>query len=610
MEPTRVELVWPGKSAAVERVALPFQIAETINRSRASRERLPSHVVAPTRPRADWANSLIWGENKRILASLIAGDPSIGLEPLAGKVDLIYIDPPFATGQDFSYQVRGGDETWQKKANLIEEKAYRDTWGKGMESYLQMMHERLTLARELLSPTGSMYLHCDPTASHYLKLLLDDIFGTDKLRNEIVWAYTRMSAGGQRQLSRAHDIVFWFSKTESWVFNVDEIRLPYGEGSRNREGYTLNRLGSGYSKEGVTQLNPLGKFPEDWVVIPYLRGNERVGYPTQKPEALLERVIKASSNEGDLVLDFFAGSGTTLAVAERLGRRFIACDQSRVAIAVTAERLKQGAVTRAMETEPYPDFTIEQWGIYEAARFAEAPPDEFRKFVLECYDARIPSADDGIHGYKGARARVPVWVGGPAIAATVTMDDVNAFAQAIARLPRYASDEGLRDGIMLAWGFSPGALNAAEELRGRGAAEIAFVRLEQVRIDSPSFRRHVASQSTDRGDYSNFLTFAQPPDVSFACRQLKPLRYAFDASDTKVYGSSAQEPNKPAEIINVQWDFNYDGRTFRAERRPWADRASLTAQHQFPRAGTYAVACKAQDDKGGEGMQIVKLEVS
>ena len=126
----------------------------------------------------EWTNKLIWGDNKYILASLLNGDSSIGLEPLAGKVNLIYIDPPFATGQDFSYQVRVGDETLEKEANLIEEKAYRDTWGKGMESYLQMMYERLILARELLSDTGSIYLHCDPTASHYLKLLLDDVIGT------------------------------------------------------------------------------------------------------------------------------------------------------------------------------------------------------------------------------------------------------------------------------------------------------------------------------------------------------------------------------------------------------------------------------------------------
>ena len=184
---TRTELVWPGKTSSTERVALPFQIAETINRSRASRESIFGQGE-PAGPTSDnWTNKLIWGDNKYILASLLNGDPSIGLEPLAGKVDLIYIDPPFATGQDFSYQVRVGDETWEKEANLIEEKAYRDTWGKGMESYLQMMYERLTLARDLLRENGSIYLHCDSTANAYLRLMLDSVFGSGQFRNEITW---------------------------------------------------------------------------------------------------------------------------------------------------------------------------------------------------------------------------------------------------------------------------------------------------------------------------------------------------------------------------------------------------------------------------------------
>ncbi len=133
---TRTELVWPGKTGVVERVALPFQIAETINHSRATREQSPMLAQGAALAGSEWKNKLVWGDNKYVLASLIEGDPSIGLEPLAGRVDLIYIDPPFATGQDFSYEVRVGDEEWEKEANLIEEKAYRDTWGKGIDSYL------------------------------------------------------------------------------------------------------------------------------------------------------------------------------------------------------------------------------------------------------------------------------------------------------------------------------------------------------------------------------------------------------------------------------------------------------------------------------------------
>ena len=310
-----------------------------------------------------------------------------------------------------------------------------------------------------------------------------------------------------------------------------------------------------------------------------------------------------------MVLDAFLGGGTTAVVAQRLGRRWIAMDQSRVAVAVTAERLKAAAVERGLEDAPIPDFTIEHWGVYEMERLSWMPPEQFRAFVLDCYDASVPSADEGVHGYKGARARVPVWVGPPELTATVDASDVNAFGQAIARLDRYRGEEGLRDGVMLAWGFSPGARRAAAELREREGVSLAFVRLEQVRIDSPAFRAHIARQSTERGDYSGFLTFVQPPLVGVAHRRMKPQHYEFDASDT-------QPQNSDAKIVNVQWDFDYDGATFRAARGEWFHRRGkggapvLDAQHTFPRAGPFRVACRVQDDKGGEGEWNGWIEVT
>ena len=572
----------PGFRDLYPIVNLPTQIAERV--------RFGAPDLDP--------NRLIWGDCLHVMRQL----PS-------ASVDLIYIDPPFFSNR--VYNVIWGDDN--------EERSFSDIWEGGMDGYLIWLNARLYEMKRLLKPTGSIYVHCDWHAGHYIKVEMDKIFGADNFRNEIVWGYAPQGNHPAYGFHRRHDVVFYYSRGKSprFIPQYGEINpstaKAYSRVDESGRRYLEVKSPTGKAYRSYLDENK-GRPVADWWVDIHSRGTsysskEWIGYPTQKPEALLERIINASSNEGDVVADFFIGGGTTAAVAQRLGRRFIGCDQSRVAIAVTAERLKQAAQGR-LNDERYPDFTIEQWGIYEAARLADASPEEFRAFVLECYDARIPSADEGIHGYKGAQARVPVWVGLPALDATVTTADVQGFAQSIANLPRYAGDEALRDGIMLAWGFTPGALNAAEELRGRGAADIAFVRLEQVRIDSPSFRRHVASQSTERGDYSNFLTFAQPPEISFACRQLKPLRYAFDASDTKVYGSGAQESNEPAKIINVQWDFNYDGQTFRAERRPWADRASLTAQHQFPAPKTYAVACKAQDDKGGEGMQVVNLEVS
>ena len=248
-------------------------------------------------------------------------------------IDLIYLDPPFNskkqykapigspaegatfkdiwTDEDIKYEWHGQiAEEHQELYQIIQ--ASEAVYDKSMKIYLMAMAVRLFEMKRILKPTGSLYLHCDPTASHYLKMVMDALFGKQNFRNEIVWCYTRMSAKGQRKLSQAHDLIFWYAKGSEWIFNVDPIRLPYAAGSKNREGYTLNRLGSGYSKEGKTVLNPLGKFPEDWLThIPYLRGKEHTGWPTQKPLALLERIIKASSNEGDVVLDPFCGRRAT-----------------------------------------------------------------------------------------------------------------------------------------------------------------------------------------------------------------------------------------------------------------------------------------------------------
>jgi len=280
-------------------------------------------------------------------------------------IDLIYLDPPFNskrnykapigspaegaefkdiwTDEDIKYEWHGQiAEQHQELYQVIQ--AAAATYDTSMKIYLTAMAVRLFEMKRILKPTGSIYLHCDPTASHYLKLVMDSLFGKKNFRNEIVWCYTRMSAKGQNKLSQAHDLIFWYSKGSEWTFNVDPIRLPYAVGSKDREGYTLNRLGSGYSKEGKTVLNPLGKFPEDWMThIPYLRGKERTGYPTQKPLKLLHRIIKAISNDGDLVLDPFCGCATACVAAEQLGRQWIGIDISLSTEIITKLRLDEAS---------------------------------------------------------------------------------------------------------------------------------------------------------------------------------------------------------------------------------------------------------------------------
>ena len=547
--------------------------------------RLPTQIVERVSLGAphEEPNRLVWGDNLHAMRTL---PPE--------SVDLVYIDPPFFSNR--VYNVIWGDEH--------EERSFSDIWEGGLDGYLIWLNARLYEMKRLLKPTGSIYVHCDWHASHYIKVEMDKIFGPSNFRNEIVWCYTGPSAA-KNWFPRKHDVILFFSNSDRYSFNGDAVRLPYvAEFTAARGVHGANR---GTASE---ERHRRGKIPTDWWNDGFLSNvsawrSELIGYPTQKPEALLERVIEASSNPGDVVLDAFVGGGTTPVVAQRMGRRWIAMDQSRVAIAVTAERLKDGALQAGLGDAPIPDFTIEHWGVYEQAKLTEMPQDRFRGFVLDCYDAR-PGADEGVHGYKGSSARVPVWVG-PANGAPVSAADVNGFAQAIARLDRYAGEEGLRDGVMLAWGFGPGAREAARELREREEASIAFVRLEQVRIDSDEFRAHVASQSTERGDYTGFLTFVQPPLVEAAARRLRPLRYEFDAGDTLLQ-------NAGASIVNVQWDFDYDGRVFRAARGEWFRRkgkgggAVLDAQHAFPRAGRYRVACRVQDDKGGEGEAVIEVD--
>ena len=554
--------------------------------------RLPTQVVERVslgEPELE-PNRLIWGDNLHIMRTF----PS-------ESIDLIYIDPPFFSNR--VYNVIWGDEH--------EERSFSDIWEGGLDGYLIWLNARLYEMKRLLKPSGSIYVHCDWHASHYIKVEMDKIFGYDGFQNEIVWRYRRWPSK-QERFQKMHDVILLYRKSPAArpVFNqlYEELAASTRETWGTKQ--QVADFSSGRRKPSQTEREspgaPMSDVWEIGIIAPIAK--ERIGYPTQKPEALLERVITASSNQGDVVLDAFAGGGTTAAVAQRLGRRWIAVDQSRLAVAVSAERLKNAAADRELGAAPIPDFNLEHWGVYEAERLSSLPEEQFREFILDCYEARISSDGDGIHGYKGMQARVPVWVGGSSLTSVVGAPEVNDFAQAIAQLDRYQGDDGLRDGVMLAWGFRPDARRAADELREREGISLAFVRLEQVAIDSPAFRQHITSQSTDRGDYTGFLTFVQPPLVRVASRRVRPLQYEFDASDTQVQ-------NADASILNVQWDFDYDGVTFRAARGEWFHRKGrggapvLDAQQTFLHSGIFRVACRVQDDRGGEGEWSGELEV-
>lgn len=286
----------------------------------------------PSSDESEWKNRLIYGDNILVMQGLLAGDATSGLESMRGKIDLIYIDPPFDSKADYRTKITLPNVNLSQKPTVIEQFAYADTWKDGTVSYLKMIYPRLVLMRELLSEKGSIYVHIDWHVGHYVKILLDDIFGKDKFRNEIMWCYTGPS-NSKKWFPRKHDVIFWYGKSDNAIFNASDIKVPY---KKMNTGKTSGIFKSDY------QLDEDGKIPEDWwsdITNVGRIQSEILNYATQKPEKLLERILKASTNENSIVADFFGGSGTTAAVAEKLGRRWISSDIGKPSIMVQRKRL-------------------------------------------------------------------------------------------------------------------------------------------------------------------------------------------------------------------------------------------------------------------------------
>jgi site-specific DNA-methyltransferase (adenine-specific) len=279
---------------------------------------------------------VILGDNLAVMAAL--------LPEYEGRINLIYADPPFFTNRKFSARVgRGEDSRKPSKWKLAE--GYHDAW-EDLDSYLQFLYERLALMHRLLAPNGTLYLHLDWHADSYARLILDEIFGAENFINEIIWTYHGPSPI-RTAFNRKHDTILMYAKSKEYVFNADDIREPYNPNTLAT--FKASRK-AGFGK--VPDLER-GKVPEDWWYFPVVARlhNERTGYPTQKPEALLERVILASSNKGDLVADFFCGSGTTSVVAAKHGRKFITCDETARAIHTIRARLAKTKSVVAFERD-------------------------------------------------------------------------------------------------------------------------------------------------------------------------------------------------------------------------------------------------------------------
>lgn len=536
------------------------------------------------------ANRLFFGDNLHVMRQL----PS-------NSIDLIYIDPPFFSGRN--YNLIFGDRN--------EVRSFSDIWEGGMPGYLVWLNARLYEMKRLLKSTGSIYVHLDWHASHYVKVEMDKIFGADNFRNEIIWHYSGWNKQLTDHIERRHDVILFYSRSEDALFNYPtrqwDSREEYIKKRKQKvrtdqagREYVLSDAGNGervarYIEEAMAYGVPLD---DVWDIDKINNSDkiERIGYPTQKPESLLERIILTSSEEGSVVADFFCGGGTTPAVAQRLKRRWIASDQSRIAVAITADRIAKTIEGKTLPFFPVPDFTVEHWGIYEAPKLETYDQAKFSEFVVKAFGGKPETTSASIHGI---RFGVPLYVGNASRSTRVGKADVARFAKAV------FEERHSNHGVMLAWNFGPDARQAAEILAMRENKRIDFVRLSLIRLESEEFREHIVNKSTE---YGQLLSFIQPPEVRVTVRRAGLLSYEFDVSDSVSL-------NKDGVIANVQWDFEHkpglftstQGYTFLRDKNK---RPVLIVRYTFPDFGTYTVACSVQDDQGGERTFIQQIEAT
>jgi len=394
----RPMLHWVGKKPLDSVTVFPTQLVETFN---------------PTGEENEAQGLVFHGDNKDAMAWLLA-------HGYRRKVKLIYIDPPFDSGADYvrRVQLRGirTAELEGEAHSLDEQIQYTDIWANDM--YLQFIYERLLMMKELLSDTGSIYVHLDYRMDSYIRVIMDEVFGQHNYRNELIWAYEGREMS-EAQYNRKHDTILFYSKGQDITFNYDDILDPLKESSRqamsryqDEDGkYFILRYkdGGGFApldQEGENtyrQYVPEGVPPRDWFMIDYSRKSERTGFPTQKPRALLERFIKASSNRGELVADFFIGCGTTAEVAQQLGRRWIGCDINRGAIQTTSKQL-QKVITNQMESKPTPPPAALSFSVYRVNDYdLQIQHNEAVNLVVEHIGIERTRTDPFFDGTLGKR---------------------------------------------------------------------------------------------------------------------------------------------------------------------------------------------------------------
>jgi adenine-specific DNA-methyltransferase len=630
------ELTWEGKyrdgkRVAPVRIALPFQTVETVNETAPDRQR--NLGLFANGRHTEWRNRLIWGDKKYVLPSL--------MNEFAGKVNFIYIDPPFDTGADFSYAAKVPDSpssdddgeavVFTKQPSILEQKAYRDTWGKGLDSYLQWFYETSVLLRDLLADDGSMYVHLDYRLAHYAKVVLDEIFGPDNFLNDVVWSFqTRHSS--DRFWNRKHHDILLYKKGDNWTFNwrdedviqkLSPVTIAKYKYQDDNGRYRLSgRFLKGSPIKGAKDVDPSWeKTHPELVVRDYLREGmppndsffipienqssaDRTGYPSQKPSALLRKLIKASSNRDDLVLDCFVGSGTTAAVAEQLGRRWIACDLSRFAIHTTRKRLLGISGALPFEIQNLGRYERQAW---QAAEFATSRnlaerESNYRDFILSLYHSTPVLGHTWLHGLRGGRM---VHVG--PVDAPVTLSDVKAIAGEFWRAVGTGENAPKSPGVdVLGWEFAFELNELARQVAAEARIDVAFKRIP---------REVLEKRAVEQGDIRFFELGALAISAKIRKREVTLTMTDFVIPPDDVPAEIQKAIKHWSQFVDywaVDWDYKHD--TFHNQWQEYRTRASpdlaTAASNSYSEPGKYTILVKVIDILGNDTTKSLKVEIA
>ncbi|HYT35850.1 MAG TPA: site-specific DNA-methyltransferase [Ktedonobacteraceae bacterium] len=646
------ELIWDGKykdgkKVGPGRIELPFQTVETVNETAQERQLTLDMLFAGRQ--TEWRNLLIWGDKKYVLPSL--------LSEFVGKVNLIYIDPPFATGADFSFTatIPESDESFTKEPNIIEQKAYRDTWGRGLDSYFQWFYETIVLLRELLADNGSIYVHLDWHVGFSAKAIIDEVFGADCFRSEIIWKRTA-AHNDSRGIGNITDMILYYGMSDNAVWNPqyaaftqDYIESFYRFSEQDGRRYRLHQIERNpalgirpnliYEYNGYTpkfgwmvEREKLIDFDKKnmlvwsknrkpqrkiylneeqgrpitnlWDEIPPVQSQsiERAGYATQKPEALLERIIKASSNEGDLILDCFCGSGTTAAVAEKLGRRWITCDLGRFAIHTTRKRL--------LSIDNVKPFVVQNLGKYERQAWQTAEFSDptqranvqlrYRNFILQLYHATPIEGYTWIHGIKGGRL---VHVG--SVDAPIALGEVKSIVNEFWRVRGKDVGEHSNGIDILGWDFAFDLNETAKQMAADANIRLAFKKIP---------REVLEKKAVEQGDIAFYELAALAVDV-------KPTKKCVSVELQNFFMPPDDVPEDVRKAITqwsqwidywaVDWDYRDDTfhnqwQTYRTKKEP---KILLKAFHEYDEPGSYTIVMKVIDILGNDTTKAVTVEV-